>query len=114
MGLQKHKDLAPRTADHRHVHDAEQRQILEDMFFNYEFGRAFVLAPGTPPDRIAALRKAFVDTMADPEFRKDAAASNLEVNPVPAERLQALVDQAYKLPPALVARTIELQKPEDK
>jgi tripartite-type tricarboxylate transporter receptor subunit TctC len=94
--------------------DEEQRKILEVMFFNYEFGRAFVLAPGTPPERIAALRQAFVDTMADPEFLKDAAASNLEVNPVTAERLQTLIDQAYKLPPDLVARTIALQKPDDK
>lgn len=52
--------------------------------------------------------------MTDPEFLKDAAASNLEVNPVPAERLQALVDQVYNLPLKLIARTIELQKPDDK
>jgi tripartite-type tricarboxylate transporter receptor subunit TctC len=114
MGLQKHKDLGHVPLIIDLARDEEQRRILEVMFFNYEFGRAFVLAPGTPAERIAALRKAFVDTMADPEFLKDAAASNLEVNPVTAERLQTLVDQAYKLPPALIARTIELQKPEDK
>ena len=28
--------------------DAEQRKILETMFFSYEFGRAFVLAPEVP------------------------------------------------------------------
>jgi tripartite-type tricarboxylate transporter receptor subunit TctC len=114
MGLQKHKDLAHVPLIIDLAHDEEQRRILEIMFFNYEFGRAFVLAPGAPADRIAALRKAFVDTMADPEFLKDAAASSLEVNPVTAERLQTLVDQAYKLPPDLIARTIELQRPEDK
>ncbi|MEA2981763.1 MAG: hypothetical protein QOF09_3586 [Alphaproteobacteria bacterium] len=114
MGLQKHKDLGHVPLIIDMARDEEQRRILEVMFFNYEFGRAFVLAPGTPPDRIAALRKAFVDTMADPEFLKDAVASNLEVNPVTAGRLQALVDQAYKLPPDLVARTIALQKPDDK
>jgi tripartite-type tricarboxylate transporter receptor subunit TctC len=114
MGLQKHKDLAQVPLIIDVAHDEEQRRILEVMFFNYEFGRAFVLAPGAPADRIAALRKAFVDTMADPEFLKDAAASSLEVNPVTAERLQTLVDQAYKLPPDLIARTIELQKPEDR
>jgi tripartite-type tricarboxylate transporter receptor subunit TctC len=114
MGLQKHKDLGHVPLIIDLARDEEQRRILEVMFFNYEFGRAFVLAPGTPPERIAALRKAFVDTMADAEFLKDAAASNLEVNPVTAERLQALVDQAYKLPPDLVARTIALQKPDDK
>jgi len=114
IGLQKHKDLAHVPLIIDLARDEEQRRILEVMFFNYEFGRAFVLAPGTPADRIAALRKAFVDTMADPEFLKDAATSNLEVNPVPAERLQSLVEQAYRLPPALVARTIALQKPDEK
>jgi tripartite-type tricarboxylate transporter receptor subunit TctC len=114
MGLQKHKDLGHVPLIIDMARDEEQRKILEVMFFNYEFGRAFVLAPGTPPERIAALRQAFVDTMADPEFLKDAAASNLEVNPVTAERLQTLIDRAYKLPPDLVARTIALQKSDDK
>jgi tripartite-type tricarboxylate transporter receptor subunit TctC len=113
MGLEKHKDLAhvPLIIDMARSED--DRKILEVIFFNYEFGRAFVLAPGVPVDRVTALRKAFVDTMADAEFLKDAAASNLEVNPVSAARLQTLVAQAYTLPAELIARTIALQKPED-
>jgi tripartite-type tricarboxylate transporter receptor subunit TctC len=114
IGLQKHKDLVDVPLVIDLARDEEQRRILEVMFFNYEFGRTFVVAPGVPTERIAGLRKAFVETMADPEFLKDAAANNLEVNPVTPERLQTLVGQAYRLPPALVARTIELQKPDDK
>jgi tripartite-type tricarboxylate transporter receptor subunit TctC len=112
IGLQKHKDLGHVPLIIEQAKSEEDRKILEVVFFNYEFGRTLVIAPGVPADRGAALRKAFVDTMADPEFLKDAAANNLEVSPVAAARLQALVDQAYKLPPDLIARTIALQKPE--
>src|SRR5215203_5783631 len=43
IGLQKHKDLGhvPLVIDL--ARDEEQRRILEVMFFNYEFGRAFVV-----------------------------------------------------------------------
>jgi tripartite-type tricarboxylate transporter receptor subunit TctC len=34
--------------------------------------RPFVLPPGTPKDRVQILRKAFADTMTDPEFLADA------------------------------------------
>jgi tripartite-type tricarboxylate transporter receptor subunit TctC len=114
IGLQKHKDLLQVPLIIDMTKDAEQRKILETMFFNYEFGRAFMLAPEVPGERVAALRKAFSDTMNDPEFLRDAAASNLEVAPVPASRLQSLIDEAYRQPPELIARTIALQNPDSK
>jgi tripartite-type tricarboxylate transporter receptor subunit TctC len=40
-----------------------------------------VLPPGVPAERVAMLRKAFDDTMRDPEFVATAARSGLDVNP---------------------------------
>ena len=37
-----------------------QRQIIELAYTQQAFGRPYLLPPGTPPDRVAALRKAFM------------------------------------------------------
>ena len=112
MGLAKHADLQELPLLIDLVKDEEQRRILAVVFMSYEFGRAFLTTPGAPPERVAALRKAFEDTMRDGEFLAEAEAAKLEVSPVAAARLHTLVDDAYNLPPSLIARAAALQKPE--
>ena len=68
-------------------------------------GRPFSAPPGVPADRVAALRKAFMDTLADPEFRATAEKAKLEINPVSGEELQALVEKLLKTPADVVAAT---------
>jgi tripartite-type tricarboxylate transporter receptor subunit TctC len=57
-----------------------------------------VAPPGVPADRVAALRKAFMDTMADKEFRADADKAKLEIDPAPGDKVQALVKEIYATP----------------
>jgi tripartite-type tricarboxylate transporter receptor subunit TctC len=114
IGLEAHPDLKDLPLVIDLAKNAEERQILQTVFLNYEFGRAFMMAPGVPQERVAAARTAFVATMQDPDFRADAAASALEVSPVTAARLAELVTDAYRLPPALIQRTIALQTPDSK
>jgi tripartite-type tricarboxylate transporter receptor subunit TctC len=114
IGLRAHPDLESLPLVIDLAKSAEDRQILQVIFLNYEFGRAFMLAPGVPAERIAALRSAFVATMADADFLADAEKSKLEVSPVSAARLAQLVEEAYRLPPALVQRAIALQAPDSK
>lgn len=49
-------------------------------------GRSYFGPPDVPTDRAAALRKAFIDTLNDPQFLAEAGKNELEINPVPAER----------------------------
>ena len=51
-----------------------------------------------PADRAAALRKAFIDTLNDSEFLAEADKAKLEINPVPAERIEALLRELYAIP----------------
>ena len=46
--------------------------------------------PGTPPDRVAALRRAFHDTLKDPEFIADAKRQNAELRPMSGDQLAQL------------------------
>ena len=51
------------------------------------------------PEGVAALRKAFMDTLADPDFLSDCAKAKLEIAPVPGDRVEALVKEIYATPP---------------
>jgi tripartite-type tricarboxylate transporter receptor subunit TctC len=66
--------------------------------------RPFVLAPGTPKDRVQILRKAFMDTMRDPEFLAEAKKAQLDISPVSGEELGSIVNNIFKLDPPLVTK----------
>jgi tripartite-type tricarboxylate transporter receptor subunit TctC len=76
----------------------EDRQVMEMIYSQSLFGRPFMLPPGVPPARVAALRKAFMATLADPDLIADAAKSKLELAPMSGEDMQALVAKLYALP----------------
>jgi tripartite-type tricarboxylate transporter receptor subunit TctC len=63
-----------------------------------DFQRAFSLPPGTPKDRREILRKAFVDTLKDPELLKDAEKSKLVITVVPGEKVEKLVNAILNMP----------------
>ena len=42
--------------------------------------RPYVLPPNTPKDRVQIIRKAFMDTMKDPDFLAEAKKANLDIN----------------------------------
>jgi tripartite-type tricarboxylate transporter receptor subunit TctC len=86
------------------------KQMFEIAFAEQVMGRPFVLPPGVPADRIAALRAAFDATMRDPQFLDDAKLQNAEIDPVGGEAINALLDRVYAAPPDLVARIRELIK----
>jgi tripartite-type tricarboxylate transporter receptor subunit TctC len=84
--------------------DAERAQI-ELVTSRQTMGRPFFAPPGVPADRVAALRKAFMDTLKDPEFMALANKSKMEINPVSGADVQALVQKLLKTPPDVVAAT---------
>jgi len=85
----------------------ENRQIMDLAYSSQTFGRPYMLAPGVPADRVAALRKAFLDTMKDPAMLADAQRIGLSIDPISGEELQTLADSAFKTPSAMVAKVKE-------
>ena len=73
-------------------------------------GRPFVLPPGVPEERVAALRAAFDATMKDKDFLADAARAKAEIAPVDGATINALLDRAYTAPKELVERLRALAK----
>jgi tripartite-type tricarboxylate transporter receptor subunit TctC len=103
----------PRTYDFAKTD--EQRQILELIYSQGVFGRPYVLPPGVPADRVAALRKAFMEALHDKTLLAEAAGMKLDVDPMSGDELQALVAQLYALPSSVAARTKQalVYKPPD-
>ncbi|MGE3246742.1 MAG: Bug family tripartite tricarboxylate transporter substrate binding protein [Beijerinckiaceae bacterium] len=92
--------------------NAADRALFEAAYAPLAAGRPFVMPAGIPADRIAALRKAFMDTMADPKFKKDADRIGLIVNkPRSGEQLQKQIVEAYKAPREVIERLRKIANP---
>jgi tripartite-type tricarboxylate transporter receptor subunit TctC len=104
LGLNKHPDLAdvPLVVDLAKTD--EQRQILKLVFARQVMGRPFIAPPGVPQDRVDALRSAFMATTRDPEYLADAEKTQMEINPVPGDKVQALVKEVYSTPPEIAQK----------
>ena len=102
-GSKKHPDLG-------HVplyplpEDPIARQAMQLMFSRQEYGRPILAPPGTPPERIAVLRQAYVAMTKDLDFRREAERAGLEINPISGEELEALTTQVMKTSPEAVAK----------
>lgn len=82
----------------------EQRSILELLLAPTNFGRPYFLAAGVPADRVAALRTAFMATMADKGFLADAKKLRTAINPVSGEELQKNISRIYAFPHSIVEK----------
>jgi tripartite-type tricarboxylate transporter receptor subunit TctC len=69
-----------------------------------DIGRPMVTAPDVPADRVKALREAFAATMKDPDFLKEAAKLNVDIDPTVGEELQKLVLKVLATPKETVDR----------
>jgi tripartite-type tricarboxylate transporter receptor subunit TctC len=72
--------------------------------------RPYALPPGVPKDRLDALRRAFVETLKDPEFLAAAEKSRLSIDPVSGEEVRKIVAGLFELPPALMKKLGETLK----
>lgn len=91
------------------VKDDETRQLIRaGAILPSQVTRVYVTTPKTPPDRVQMLRKAFVETLKDPEFLEEARKVRLDVNPLTGEEVKANVEAMFKLEPALTAKLAKI------
>ena len=65
---------------------------------SYEFQRPLSLPPGTPPETLETLRKAYKATLHDPEFLAEAKKSKLIINYVSGEEIEKHVATVLNTP----------------
>ena len=89
----------------------DDRQLIEvGIQFPALLSLAYALPPGTPPDRVQLLRKAFADTLVSPDMLADVQRARLVADPASGEELQRIVDRLFKLPPAIAVKLKEILK----
>jgi tripartite-type tricarboxylate transporter receptor subunit TctC len=82
--------------------NSEQQQLLKfGTSTPNEFGKVYVLPPGAPPDRAAALEAAFTKAFADKDLLADAEKGRLEIDPMFREETHKLVSEFLGMSPDL-------------
>jgi tripartite-type tricarboxylate transporter receptor subunit TctC len=92
----------------------DQRKIADVIFRQTELARPLAAPPGTPKDRVAALRKAMLATMKDPAMIADGKKVSIDWDPVSGEETTQMFNEFYSTPPALVKRAREVTQPDKK
>jgi tripartite-type tricarboxylate transporter receptor subunit TctC len=66
-----------------------------------EYSRPLTIAPGTPKDRLEALRRAFKATLADGDFLAQANKLKLDINYVSGEESEKWVSEVLSISPKM-------------
>jgi tripartite-type tricarboxylate transporter receptor subunit TctC len=103
-GIKKQPELPDVPAASELAKHPDQTQVLKLLLIGQAMARPFAAPPGIPADRRAALIAAFERTTADPDFLAEAERLNFEVNPVSANKLDALLAEAYATPKDVIAK----------
>jgi tripartite-type tricarboxylate transporter receptor subunit TctC len=103
-GIKKQPELPDVPSASELAEQPNQSQILKLILIGQAMARPFAAPPGIPADRRAALITAFERTTKDPDFLAEAERLNFEVNPVSADKLDAMLAEAYATPKDVIAK----------
>jgi hypothetical protein len=90
------------------VKTEEDRQVVKLISLPTALGYTHWMAPGVPPERLAALRAAYLATLQDPEFLADAKKANMEIRPQAGAEIATTVAQVLTAPKGILTRTAKL------
>jgi hypothetical protein len=82
----------------RYITDEANRRVAEVVISAQAFERPYFLAPGTPAERVAALRAGFDQTMRDPRFLAEAEKIGMDISPKSGSELEQIVRKLYDTP----------------
>lgn len=111
LALEKHPAVPEVPLAQNLVSDQDDKDILNLAAAPLTIGRPSLAPPSTPAPRVAALREAFVATMKDPGYLKDAKKQRLETgNFLTGERIAEIVEKTYQAPKKAVERLTAINK----
>jgi tripartite-type tricarboxylate transporter receptor subunit TctC len=114
FGMARHPDLKDIRLMQEIATRSEDKDALELLQIPTLIGRPFLAPPGVPAERLAALRSAFNTMIKDKDFLADTTKQRMEIQLVPGEDIQKVIERAYGADRNVLARALELMKPPHK
>jgi tripartite-type tricarboxylate transporter receptor subunit TctC len=90
----------------------EEKLALQFLYSTQTFGRPYAAPPEVPPERVAALRRAFMEMFRDQEFLAEASKLDYDVNPISGEDMTAMIGELAKTPRQVIERVSALVAPQ--
>jgi tripartite-type tricarboxylate transporter receptor subunit TctC len=108
-GPEKRPELADVPYAPEVVTNEDDKALLDAAFAPLALGRPFVMPPGVPADRLAAMRKAMSDTFADPDFLAESKRLGLGADAArDGAQIQDVIRRTYATPPRVLDRLQKL------
>jgi tripartite-type tricarboxylate transporter receptor subunit TctC len=89
----------------------ENRQLFGLLFGVQALGRIYATPPDVPTDRVAALRKAFDETMKDKEFLADAEKTGIDIIPMNGAMVAKMWAEFTSTPAPIVEQAKKVTTP---
>jgi tripartite-type tricarboxylate transporter receptor subunit TctC len=102
IALERDPEFAESPALIEFTKDEKTKQILQLILSPMDMDRPILLPPGTPPDKVAALRKAFDAAMKDSGLLAEAKKANIDLEEITGEKIHAILERAYAMPPEVI------------
>lgn len=103
LGAEKHPELPTVPFIYDMLLDQSKLPVLQFITARLDIGRAFAGPPGIPPNRLAALRKAFMAVLQDKELLAEAKKLEMEIDAQSGEVIQEKVMKLAATPAAIIA-----------
>jgi hypothetical protein len=111
MGVSKAGDLPDTPFIMDYAKTDRDRRALELIFAPTYMAWPLVAPPDVPADRVSDLRRAFAETMKDPQFIAEAAKLDIGIDPVQGADMDGIVRRISGYDAATVQRARELGAP---
>jgi hypothetical protein len=94
--------------------DPEARQVFQFLDSNDAIGRSLFTTPNIPIGRLALLRAAFDKMIVDSNFLAEAKRLRLPLATKSGDEVQRMVRGTFEVPPAALAKVLELSHPDSR
>ena len=85
--------------------DAVKEPVARFLSLTTTISRPLAAPPGVPDERVALLRRAFDETVRDPEFLAEAVKLSVDIDPMTGAEMQEAVKQILATPKDVIVRT---------
>jgi tripartite-type tricarboxylate transporter receptor subunit TctC len=92
------------TMMHQMLKSEDDRKIANFIFRQTELAKPMAAPPGTPKDRVAALRKAMLDSIKDPALLAETQKMGLVMAPISGEQTTKMFQEFIATPPELIKK----------